>query len=133
MRRYVGFQRMYGLVSTAADHLVGREAEPALHLVDPRVELAGDVALEAAEGLAAALALGMCQSLPRLRRRPCGRLLDSHWVCRSPGYRCRHGHTGAHGSSPNRPKDIYVRQELTARDISVSSLTRAKDLLDFTL
>ena len=23
----------------------------------------------------------------------CGRLLASHWVYRSPGYRCRHGHT----------------------------------------
>jgi site-specific DNA recombinase len=41
----------------------------------------------------------------------CDRLLDSHWVYRSPGYRCRHGHTSAHTPRPNRPKNIYVRQD----------------------
>jgi DNA invertase Pin-like site-specific DNA recombinase len=41
----------------------------------------------------------------------CGRLLDSHWVYRRPGYRCRHGHTSAHGSKVERPKNIYVRQD----------------------
>jgi site-specific DNA recombinase len=41
----------------------------------------------------------------------CGRLLDSHWVYRSPGYRCRHGHTSAHTSDADRPKNIYVRQD----------------------
>ncbi len=41
----------------------------------------------------------------------CGRLLDSHWVYRSPGYRCRHGHTSAHMPMPDRPKNIYVRQD----------------------
>jgi hypothetical protein len=41
----------------------------------------------------------------------CGRLLDSHWVYRSPGYRCRHGHTSAHMPAPDRPKNIYVRQD----------------------
>ncbi len=41
----------------------------------------------------------------------CGRLLESHWVYRSPGYRCRHGHTSARGPSPDRPKNIYVRQD----------------------
>jgi len=41
----------------------------------------------------------------------CGRLLDSHWVYRSPGYRCRHGHTTAHGPTLDRPKNIYIRQD----------------------
>jgi site-specific DNA recombinase len=41
----------------------------------------------------------------------CDRLLDSHWVYRSPGYRCRHGHTSAHTPRPNYPKNIYVRQD----------------------
>lgn len=41
----------------------------------------------------------------------CGRLLDSHWVYRSPGYRCRHGYTSAHGPRLDRPKNIYVRQD----------------------
>ena len=41
----------------------------------------------------------------------CGRLLDAHWVYRSPGYRCRHGHTSAHTPDPDRPKNVYVRQD----------------------
>jgi site-specific DNA recombinase len=41
----------------------------------------------------------------------CGRLLESHGVYRSPGYRCRHGHTSARGPRPDRPKSIYVRQD----------------------
>jgi hypothetical protein len=41
----------------------------------------------------------------------CGRLLDAHWVYRSPGYRCRHGHTSAHRTRLDRPKNIYVRQD----------------------
>jgi hypothetical protein len=41
----------------------------------------------------------------------CGRLLESHWVYRRPGYRCRHGHTSARGPRPDRPKNIYVRQD----------------------
>jgi site-specific DNA recombinase len=41
----------------------------------------------------------------------CGRRLDAHWVYRSPGYRCRHGHTTAHGPAPDRPKNIYIRQD----------------------
>jgi len=32
-------------------------------------------------------------------------------VYRSPGYRCRHGHTTAHSPTPDRPKNIYVRQD----------------------
>jgi DNA invertase Pin-like site-specific DNA recombinase len=46
-----------------------------------------------------------------LRCGVCGRLLDSHWVYRGPGYRCRHGHTSAQGPSPGRPKNVYVRQD----------------------
>jgi site-specific DNA recombinase len=41
----------------------------------------------------------------------CGRLLDSHWVYRSPGYRCRHGHTSAHAPASGGPKNVYVRQD----------------------
>lgn len=46
-----------------------------------------------------------------LRCGVCGRLLDSHWVYRGPGYRCRHGHTSAQGPNPGRPKNVYVRQD----------------------
>jgi site-specific DNA recombinase len=41
----------------------------------------------------------------------CGRLLDSHWVYRRPGYRCRHGHTSARREDPDRPKNIYIRED----------------------
>jgi hypothetical protein len=41
----------------------------------------------------------------------CGRTLDAHWVYRKPGYRCRHGHTSTHAAAPDRPKNIYVRQD----------------------
>lgn len=34
-RADVGFQCLHGFVGAAADHLVGQEAEPAFHLVDP--------------------------------------------------------------------------------------------------
>jgi hypothetical protein len=46
-----------------------------------------------------------------LRCGQCDRLLDSHWVYRSPGYRCRHDHTSAHTPRLDRPKNIYVRQD----------------------
>ncbi len=41
----------------------------------------------------------------------CARLLDSHWVYRRPGYRCRHGHTSTRRSDPDRPKNIYIRED----------------------
>jgi DNA invertase Pin-like site-specific DNA recombinase len=56
----------------------------------------------------------------------CGRLLDSHWVYRSPGYRCRHGHTSAHSSAPGRPKNLYVRQD-TAIAYAADKLGRADE------
>ncbi len=35
----------------------------------------------------------------------------SHRVYRRPGYRCRHGHTSARRSDPDRPKNIYIRED----------------------
>lgn len=46
-----------------------------------------------------------------LRCGVCGRTLDAHWVYRNPGYRCRHGHTSARTATPDRAKNIYVRQD----------------------
>ncbi|MGX7828272.1 recombinase family protein [Actinokineospora sp. 24-640] len=49
----------------------------------------------------------------------CGRRMDSHWVHRRPGYRCRHGRTSAHTPSPDVPKPLYVREDHLLETIAV--------------
>ncbi|OLF05308.1 hypothetical protein BU204_37200 [Actinophytocola xanthii] len=46
-----------------------------------------------------------------VRCRPCGRRMDAHWVNNRAGYRCRHGHTSAQEATPDRPKNLYVRED----------------------
>lgn len=46
-----------------------------------------------------------------LRCQTCGRRMDSHWLHHRPGYRCRHGHTSAKPATPNRPKNLYLRED----------------------
>jgi site-specific DNA recombinase len=46
-----------------------------------------------------------------VRCRPCGRRMDAHWVNNRAGYRCRHGHTSAQRANPDRPKNVYVRED----------------------
>ena len=43
----------------------------------------------------------------------CGRCrrLESAWSNGKPAYRCRHGYTRATGFSPERPKNLYVRED----------------------
>ena len=41
----------------------------------------------------------------------CGRRLESAWSNGKPAYRCRHGYTSATGSSPDRPANLYVRED----------------------
>jgi site-specific DNA recombinase len=41
----------------------------------------------------------------------CGRRMESAWSNGKPAYRCRHGYTSATGSSPDRPKNLYVRED----------------------
>ena len=41
----------------------------------------------------------------------CGRRLESAWSNGRPAYRCRHGYTSATGSSPDRPRNLYVRED----------------------
>jgi site-specific DNA recombinase len=40
----------------------------------------------------------------------CGRRLESAWSNGKPAYRCRHGYTSATGSGPDRPANLYVRE-----------------------
>lgn len=46
-----------------------------------------------------------------VRCRSCGRRMESHWVHHRPGYRCRHGHTSAKPTTPDRPKTLYLRED----------------------
>jgi site-specific DNA recombinase len=46
-----------------------------------------------------------------LRCGTCGRRLESCWANSRPAYRCRHGHTSATPRDPNRPKNLYVRED----------------------
>ena len=41
----------------------------------------------------------------------CGRRLESAWSNGKPAYRCRHGYTSATGSSPDRPKNLHLRED----------------------
>ena len=41
----------------------------------------------------------------------CDRAFERHWVNHVPGYRCRHGHTGAKEPSASRPKNTYLRED----------------------
>jgi hypothetical protein len=40
----------------------------------------------------------------------CGRRLESHWVNRRAGYRCRHGRTSAHPLDADEPRWVYWSQ-----------------------
>jgi site-specific DNA recombinase len=41
----------------------------------------------------------------------CGRRLESAWSNGKPAYRCRHGCTSATRPNPNRPKNLYIRED----------------------
>ncbi|GAA1992901.1 hypothetical protein GCM10009838_66000 [Catenulispora subtropica] len=38
----------------------------------------------------------------------CDRAFEGHWVHNTPGYRCRHGHTSARNTDPDRQKNAYL-------------------------
>ena len=38
--------------------------------------------------------------------------MESAWPNGKPAYRCRHGRTTASAPSPERPKNVYVREDL---------------------
>jgi site-specific DNA recombinase len=41
----------------------------------------------------------------------CGRRLESCWANNRAAYRCRHGHTSSARRDPDRPKNLYVRED----------------------
>ncbi|MEU5902852.1 zinc ribbon domain-containing protein [Micromonospora sp. NPDC047467] len=46
-----------------------------------------------------------------LRCGPCGRRLESHWINKRPGYRCRHGHTSTRQPTNPQRKILYLRED----------------------
>ncbi|WP_412516050.1 zinc ribbon domain-containing protein [Actinomadura madurae] len=46
-----------------------------------------------------------------LRCGVCGRRTESCWANNRPAYRCRHGHSSSSRSDPDRPKNLYVRED----------------------
>ncbi|WP_211342761.1 recombinase family protein [Actinomadura pelletieri] len=55
---------------------------------------------------------GRCYLLAGLLRCGiCGRRVESCWANNRAAYRCRHGHTSASRSDPDRPKNLYVRED----------------------
>ena len=47
-----------------------------------------------------------------LRCGACQRMLDSCWSHGKAAYRCRHGHTSASAKRGDRPKNLYVREDV---------------------
>jgi site-specific DNA recombinase len=43
----------------------------------------------------------------------CGRRMESAWSNGNPAYRRRHGHTTASAPDLDRPRNAYVREDLT--------------------
>jgi DNA invertase Pin-like site-specific DNA recombinase len=41
----------------------------------------------------------------------CGRRMESCWANNRAAYRCRHGHTSASKPDPDRPKNLYIRED----------------------
>ncbi|GAB3960041.1 recombinase family protein [Actinoallomurus acanthiterrae] len=41
----------------------------------------------------------------------CGRRMESCWSSNRAAYRCRHGHTSASKADPDRPKNLYIRED----------------------
>jgi hypothetical protein len=43
--------------------------------------------------------------------------MDAHWVNGRPGHRCRHGHSNARPGSPDRPRNLYVREDVLLAEL----------------
>ena len=55
--------------------------------------------------------------------------MDSHWVNRRPGYRCRHGHTSAQPRAADHPSNLYIREDdlLTSLTSKLSHLAEHRN------
>jgi site-specific DNA recombinase len=57
----------------------------------------------------------------------CGRRMDAHWVNDRAGYRCRHGHNSARRATPDRLRNLYVREDLLIAGLVQHALIDADD------
>ena len=62
-----------------------------------------------------------------LRCGACGRRLESAWSNGKPAYRCRHGYTSATRPSPDRPKNLYIREEQILPRLAALAILHAGD------
>jgi site-specific DNA recombinase len=56
----------------------------------------------------------------------CGRRLESAWSNGKAAYRCRHGHTSAACSSPDRPPNLYVREDQILPRLAALAILQSK-------
>jgi hypothetical protein len=60
--------------------------------------------------------------------------MDAHWVNDRAGYRCRHGHNSARRTIPDRPRNLYVREDTLIAELvrrgAVDGGDRSDGLLD---
>ena len=56
----------------------------------------------------------------------CGRRLESAWSNGKAAYRCRHGYTSATGSSPGRPKNLYIREDQILPRLAALAILQAE-------
>ncbi|MBT2234408.1 recombinase family protein [Nonomuraea sp. NEAU-A123] len=83
-----------------------RPAHPAL------VSEADFIALQGMRAVADGTRSERCYLLAGLLRCGiCGRRLESCWANNRAAYRCRHGHSSASRPDPDRPKNLYIRQD----------------------
>jgi hypothetical protein len=61
----------------------------------------------------------------------CGRRMDAHWVNDRAGYRCRHGHNSARRATPDRLRNLYVREDLLIAGLVQHALIDADDPAEY--
>jgi site-specific DNA recombinase len=61
----------------------------------------------------------------------CGRRMDAHWVNDRAGYRCRHGHNSARRAIPDRPQNLYVREDTLIAELGQYALVDADDMAGY--
>jgi hypothetical protein len=57
--------------------------------------------------------------------------MDAHWVNDRAGYRCRHGHNSARRATPDRLRNLYVREDLLIAGLVQHALIDADDPAEY--
>jgi hypothetical protein len=57
--------------------------------------------------------------------------MDAHWVNDRAGYRCRHGHNSARRATPDRLRNLYVREDLLIAELVQHALIDADDPAEY--